>query len=748
MPQVVVVGTAPLGGAADADTVPSNVQTLGPEELDPNHRNDPLPSAAARALPSVNMNAQQGSPYQSDFVYRGFEASPISGIAEGLAVYQNGVRINETFGDAVNWDLVPQFALERLTVQSNNPIFGLNALGGAVTLEMKNAFNAPGPDLQASAGRFGNVSGYAAYGARYGDWGFFGAAGGVSDEGFRERSPTRLRQGYLDLGRETTRLRWHLAVALANNDLHGLGPTPVEMLAADPAAVFTAPQQVQNAAQLVQLAATAALAPAATLNGNVYSRHFLQHLVDGNTTDVAACLNDTAYFCLGGAQRFPADLLYDATGQPVPVSVLGAGATPGETSFTRTETDTLGAALQLGVSPPLLGLENRLLLGASLDDSRTHYAAQARLGSLSPDLTVLGAATVIDESQSPTATPPLLQPVAVRAATDYTGLYLSDTLRATPALALTVSARFNAASVQLADLRGTALDGTHHFTRLNPGAGLTYKTGAHLTAYAGYSEANRAPTAGELSCADPHAPCALDAFLVSDPPLRQVIARTTEAGLRGELGDRGVARWYATVFRTQNSDDIILLATALNGFGYFANAGSTRRQGIELGLSWHRTPWRAALGYSHIEATFRSPLTLASNSPAADAGGNIFVAPGATLPLNPRERISASLDYDAGRHLSAGMDLRYTSSQFLAGDESNQEAPLPGYALVDLHAAWAGRGALQLFAGIDNVLDRTYYTYGNFTSLAGLPPSLSLTNPRTLAPGTPRLFYVGLRTYR
>lgn len=516
----------------------------------------------------------------------------------------------------------------------------------------------------------------------HGEWGFYAGGSAVADQGFRERSPAHLRQGYLDLGHESERLRWHLGAALAHNDLHGLGPTPVELLRADPAAVFTAPQAVENGAQLVQLSATFAPTPRASLSGSLYSRHFLQHLIDGNTSEVSACANDAAYLCLGGTQRFPADLLYGADGAAVPSSILPPGATPGETSFTRTETDTSGAALQFGLTAPLLGLDNSLLLGASLDASRTRYDAEARLGELLPDLTVLSTATVIDQSLSPTATPPLLQPVAVRALTAYTGLYLSDTLRASAALAVTVSARFNDAQVRLEDLRGAALDGTHRFTRLNPGAGLTYRIGAGVTVYAGYSEANRAPTAGELSCADPRAPCALDAFLVSHPPLRQVIARTLEAGVRGELGAAGVARWYATLFRTQNRDDIILLATALNGFGYFANAGSTRRQGMELGLSWRHDPWRASLGYSRIEATFRQGLRLASNSPAADAGGNIFVPPGVTLPLNPRDRLTAGLDYEAARGLSAGIDLRYSSSQFLAGDESNQEAPLPAYALL------------------------------------------------------------------
>ena len=157
--EVIIVGTSPLpGSGVDLDKVPSNVQTLGASDLDPDNHSDSIPTAAARRMGSVNLNNEQGNQYQPDFVYRGFEASPISGIAEGLAVYQNGTRLNEALGDNVNWDLVPQFAVNRLTVQSNNPVFGLNALGGAVTMDMKNAFNSPGGDVEVSHGKIGRAS--------------------------------------------------------------------------------------------------------------------------------------------------------------------------------------------------------------------------------------------------------------------------------------------------------------------------------------------------------------------------------------------------------------------------------------------------------------------------------------------------------------------------------------------------------------------------------------------------------------
>ena len=130
LPTVQVVGVTPLpGSGVDIDKIPANVQSLSSEQLWPDGQNDLVPTAVARRLSQVNLNNEQGSQFQPDFVYRGFEASPISGIPQGIAVYQNGVRINEAFGDTVNWDLVPQFAVNRLTLQSNNPVFGLNALG-------------------------------------------------------------------------------------------------------------------------------------------------------------------------------------------------------------------------------------------------------------------------------------------------------------------------------------------------------------------------------------------------------------------------------------------------------------------------------------------------------------------------------------------------------------------------------------------------------------------------------------------
>jgi iron complex outermembrane recepter protein len=754
LPSVEVVGVAPLPGSGiDIDKVPANVQSLGSQQLWPPGQNELVPTAAARQLSQVNLNAEQGSQFQPDFVYRGFEASPIGGVPQGVAVYQNGVRINEAFGDTVNWDLIPQFAVNRLTLQGNNPVFGLNALGGAVTLDMKNGFNFHGFDGQLSGGSFGNINGYAQEGAQFGNFAFYGGFGGTHDDGFRFHSPTALTQGYMDLGWENHPFTVHLSVAAADNVIGATGPTPVQLLAINPQSVFTIPQSMHNEAELVQLTASYQPTDFVLLNGDVYYRHFNQRLVDGNLTDVTACINNSDFFCLEGNNLYPADVLYDSNGNQVPTSVLPPGAIPGEIDYTMTDTNTVGAALQAKFTNPIANRENNLVVGISGDHSGTDYSAHGELGTLLPGFTasdVFGSGVIIDQGLSPSASPPIEQPVSVFGVNEYLGLYATDTFNITPRLAATASGRYNLALIGLEDKTGIdpELTGTNIYGHFNPGVGLTYKITRNVTGYAGWSEGNRAPTPAELSCANPATPCILDAFLVAEPPLKQVVSHTFEAGLRGQLATPqkipGQLHWNLGVYRTNAFDDILLLATQINGFGYFSNVGETRRQGIEAGLTYNWQKWTVNLNYSYLSATFLENLTLSSNSPAANANGDIFVHPGDMLPLMPQNRVVIDVDYQATPQWTIGADAKFVGSQYLVGDESNQEPKLPAYGVVNLHTTLKVNKWATFFVNLDNVLNRTYYTYGTFTELDSAPPSLGLTNPRTLSPSPGLVAYAGV----
>ena len=94
---------------------------------------------------SASLNAPTGNPYQPDLTFRGFTASSLLGTPQGLSVFQDGVRINEAFADVVNWDLLPRNAVASMQLlPGSNPVFGLNTLGGALTMAMKDGFAFPG----------------------------------------------------------------------------------------------------------------------------------------------------------------------------------------------------------------------------------------------------------------------------------------------------------------------------------------------------------------------------------------------------------------------------------------------------------------------------------------------------------------------------------------------------------------------------------------------------------------------------
>lgn len=765
---ITVVGATPLPGAGiDRDKVPSNVQVLSGEDLRRDGNID-LAGALGSRLASVNLTPEQGNPLQPDFQYRGFDASPIQGAedGQGIAVYQNGVRVNEAFGDLMNWDLVPQFAVDRTTLFSADPVFGLNAIGGALVLEMKNGFNAPGGSLELSGGSFGRITGTAQWGVQSGNFASYIGVRGYADNGFRDHSQSAVNQVYADVGAETGQGTLHLSYAGASNTLQGVGPTPIELLDRDRSAVFTYPQSIRNNVSLLTLSGSyKPLDDRLTLNGTLYYRRFSQRLVDGNTTNAsdAGCANaidnpDGAFLCLGAA----GNTLYDRTGHPVPdflgaAIASGADVTYGEIDRTQTDTDGLGGTLQATWTQPLWGHDNHLVLGGSLDHGDTSYRATSELGTLGADLLVHGTGFIIDQLANPQSAAQaldaglLIGPTDLQATNDYYGLFLTDTFDVTDALSITFKGRYNLAQIDLSDRLGTGLNGHHRYDRFNPGGGVTYKITSEITAYASYSEANRVPTPGELACADPTRPCTLDGFLVADPDLKQVVARTYEAGLRGHFAAPALAgrfTWNLGVFRTDSENDILDVATALfsTGQGFFTNAGNTRRQGVEAGLGFRSGDWSLDADYSLVDATFRSRIALPSNSPFADpATGDITVLPGDHLPLIPRHRLTLSAEYQMTPTWQVGADLKVQSAEYLLGDASNQGPKIGGSHAVNLHSSWAITKWFTLFGEIDNLFDEKYYTFGGFTQLDGLPPSFQLSDARTYNPAAPRAFFAGVR---
>ena len=284
---------------------------------------------------------------------------------------------------------------------------------------------------------------------------------------------------------------------------------------------------------------------------------------------------------------------------------------------------------------------------------------------------------------------------------------------------------------------------------MNPVAGVAYKLIPGLAAYAGYAEANRAPTPLELGCANPARPCLLEGFLVSDPPLRQVVARTVEGGLRGErVLAGGRLEWKAGVFRTESENDIINMASPIQGRGVYRNVDATRRQGLEAGAQYQSAQWLVYANYSFIDATYQFTGDIASpNNPAADADGNVHVVPGKRIPMIPRQQFKAGVDHAATPAWKVGADLVAVGEQFYFGDDANQNPKLPAYWAVNLHTSSQFRKDLQVFALVTNLFNHKYAVYGTYFDPQAIANAIAAppADPRMQTPAQPLAIYAGVK---
>ena len=740
--RVFIYPTTPLAGAGmDPDKVPASINAIDAGQIKQTGSLN-VTDALVKYIPGVTISDVAGNPFQPDVQFRGFVASPVSGTPQGLAVYQNGVRINEAFGDTVNWDLIPTAAIKSITMVTNNPAFGLNALGGAVDIQMKDGFSYHGAEIDTMGGSYGRIQSSAQWGKQIDNFAVYGALEGLHDDGFRNFQTSNVRRFYGDVGVKNDQSEFHVNMGVADNDFGANTTTPAELLQQYWAATYTSPQTSTNKVGYVNFTGKVEVTPTWTVEGIAHARIFNQNTQDGNPTGTQPCTADAMLLCFGDGFT-PANGLngVQLSNPFAPDAVLG------EIDRTSTQTTTTGASMQATNTDQLFGHDNHFTVGASFDYSVTRFTASAELGTIGPDFVVGGSGIFLGPSGSPVS----IGPVDLRATNQYTGLYALDTFDVTRAFAITAGGRFNVANINLQDQLGTALNGSDTYTHFNPIIGGTYKITSGLTAYASYSEANRAPTPLELGCADPAHPCIIASFLVSDPPLNQVVSHTVEAGLRGtqEL-QFGTLGWKLGGFRTDNSNDILdIPSPVLQGFGYFQNVGSTRRQGIEAEATLKSNKMQFYASYTFVDARFLNALLLGSNSPFADANGNIQVVPGDQIPAIPRNRIKAGFDYAVTDTLKVGGDAMFIGSQYFVGDGSNQYSKLPGYAVFNLHASYQIDKNFQIYAKADNIFDNRYANYGTFFDTGQVPNFANggapFTNPQSLSPARPRALYAGIR---
>ena len=674
---------------------------------------------------SVSINEAQGNPLQADLRYRGFVGSPLLGLPQGIAVYQDAVRLNEPFGDTVQWALLPPTAVDAvLLMPGSNPLFGLNALGGAISLRTKDGFAHPGFDAKALAGSFGRRAVAAQAGDASERLGYYGMVSTLREDGWREYSPTRADAAFAKLSWRGAACKADFSLQAADTDLTGNGAAPVQLLRRQRSAVFTRPDRTWNA--LAQFNATAQRDWSATLavGANLYLRNSDIDTYNGDDSDIEACENDPKLLCLED------DPAHDADG-----GALTADQRLDATiNRTRTAQRSRGFAAQARWRPDGAGqMRHRWLVGASVDASSIDFSSNTELGWLDETRQAVSSGVFLAD----TFTDLVAELV-------YSAVYVASTLSLSRKTRLNVGARYNRAAVTLRDGLGTALDGDHRFSRVNPTLGVDYRATPALSLYASYSESNRAPSPVELTCADENDPCRLPNAFLADPPLKQVVARTVEAGLRGSTG---AVDWRFAAFATRSDDDILFISAGrLTSDGYFDNVGATLRRGVELSLAGAgRLRW--FLRYALLDATFRDPFSVPSaNHPNAERG-RIRVPAGARLPLIPRHQLKVGIGAELSPRLGIDAELIHASAQHLRGDEANLTTPLDGYAVVNLRLDYAVRPWISVFAKGDNVLNRRYATFGAFGEADEVLGD-EFDNPRFATPAPPRAGWLGIEVRR
>ncbi len=789
LPAVDVVSTTPLPGTTQPkDQVPANVQSVSPQAL--SAKTDvSLPDLLNRNLGSVNINDIQGNPFQADLNYRGFTASPLLGTPQGLSVYMDGVRMNQPFGDVVSWDLIPRAAVASTTIMpGSNPLFGLNTLGGALVMQTKDGFSHPGTSLEMGFGQYGRQSMEIEHGGSNDKglhWYLTGTA--FKESGWRDDSPSRVGQFFGKLGWVDAKTDLAMSLALANSKMNGNGLQELRLLNQSYSSVYTKPDETKNRSMLLNLTGKHSVNDDLLLSGNAYYRKINTSTFNGDLNEDS--LDQSVYqpnaaeraaLTAAGYSGFPTSGA-NASNTPFPywrcianvlLSDEPAEKCNGLINRTESSQENYGWSGQFTQFGKLLDKQNQFTAGMGYDASRIEFKQTAQFGYLNPDRSITPVNFYADGTELDDQGKPIDSRVDITGRSRTWSLFATDTLSLNEFLHFTLSGRYNHSTVRTRDSitpggGAGSLDGDHHFSRFNPAIGFSFLPSKDLNVYGGYNEGSRTPTVVELGCADPANPCKLPNAMAGDPPLKQVVTKTWELGVRGRMGHS--TQWNAGVFRADNFDDILFVADNAAGYGYFKNFGQTRRQGLELGLSSQIEDFRFSANYTYLDATFQSAETVngAANS-SADANGNINIQAGNRLPLIPRHILKLQGTWQVTPAWAVGLGMQTISSTIARGNENGQHQSdgtyflgsghNPGYTVFDLNTQYRASPALSFFANIYNLFNRQYSSAaqlgangftanGSFIArpFSSSGDNTSLVHSTFYAPGAPRTLWAGLR---
>ena len=645
---------------------------------------------ALHRIPGIHLADEQGNIRQEDLSLRGFSASPVTGVPQGISVFVDGVRVNEPAAEEVSFELIPLADIERIEiVRGPNAIFGRNTLGGAIHILTRRGGREPEASVQIEGGSWEYQEARGVISGPLGPLSGYLSLSEFSDQGWRVRGAGNGVRVFSKVGAGQEAASATLSYQFQVDRLQQPGSLPQTTLGTDRRENYTPGDFFDPALHFVTLNGRARLASGLSVGVNGFFRSV--HAEQFNASWISA---DTRLF---------------------------------------NRTASAGGTLQLDHRMRAGALQNRLSAGLEAMRSavrlRVHEEANPRF-TTSEDGKPLPRLTS-DLYDRQWASGGFVQEQARIVDGPFSGL------------AATAALRFDRIAHDIADTSPDApgnATGNAIFSAWIPAAGVSWAIAPHWLVSASWTAGFRAPAFLELTCADPAAPCVgLQAGLAPDPTLtslRPVRSRSLEAGVSGS--PFGGLTATLTAFRADLRDDIYSVVAPGTTRVYFQNVGETRRTGLEMALRLERGAFDVEAGYAYTRATFRGNFVLAT---PRTPDGTEAVRPGAQLPLTPNHHLRLEAGAQALQWLTLSAGFDYVGSQYFRGDEANVAPKVAPYLILRTGAEAHWRAWTATLRAV-NVLDARYETFGAFA-----PDGRSPGRPIEpfLTPGAPIRVVLGLR---
>jgi len=657
LPPIQVVAPTPLPEAVPRSWIPGAVDVLHGAGIG-SSRPLVLPDVLER-LPGITLQNEQGNPLQPNLTIRGFVASPVTGLPQGVSVFLDGVRINEPTVEEVNFDLIPLESVDRIEViRGPSVLFGRNTLGAAISLTTRRGEERREIATGISGGSFGHVDTRFLLSGERRPLDYYVSLTGSYEDGYRDATESRVARAFAKVGVRAGGLDATVSYQYSNDRIKQAGSLPQSELRIDRRANFTAGDFFAPELNMAIVNAKYPLGETVTLEGNGFVRALSSEQFNANLVTVNSRLLN---------------------------STLSAGG-----------------SLQASARSTIAGRSNVTILGVEYVNSQiTSRTFEAESGgqSLQAD---------VSDNQN-----------AVGVYAQNTLELVRDIAGPQSSLVLTTAARWDYVSQDISDLLGGPSAGTHSYDRVNPRVGLNLNLSERVGFYFSYSQGYRAPAFLELTCAGPGAVCpGLQVGVAPDPPLKAVTATNYEIGMQARP-----LPWLdvdVSVYRTDVSNDIFSVSPTGTTGVFFRNIGQTRRQGVEVALKGRmNSKLDTYLNYAYTTATFQESVELATPLPP----GVESVPSGSSFALVPAHRINAGVAYRPWPWLTFSLGGRYISSQFLRGDEANRQPKLPSYSALDgsVTGRWHGfEGFVRVNNLLDNRYE-TFGTFAPNARMPGAP---------------------------